>query len=125
MSDTSPQAGQAQQSAAGFTQADIDRARAEGVEQGTQAERARVGTILAHESAACAPLALQCINTGLTAEQSTAILGAAPAAAGNAFAAAISAVGNPSVTGIEAAAAPENTEAAMAASIVGLFSGTR
>lgn len=128
MSDTSNQAGQAQQPAPGFTQADIDRARAEGVEQGTQAERARVGTILAHESAACAPLALQCINTGLTADQSTAILGAsapAQAASGNAFAAAMSAVGNPSVTGIEAAAAPENTEAAMAASIVGLFSGTR
>jgi signal peptide peptidase SppA len=129
MSDTSTPAGQAQQPAAGFTKADIDRARAEGVEQGIQAERTRVGTILAHESAACTPLALQCINTGLTTEQSTAILGAAPApapaAAGNAFAAAMGAVGNPSVTGIEAAGTPENTEAAVAASIVGLFSATR
>lgn len=114
--------------AAGFSQADLDRARAEGVEQGAQAERTRVGAILGHSAAACAPLALQCITTGLTIEQSTAILGAAPApapaAAGNAFAAAMGAVGNPDVSGIEAAA-PENTDTAMAASIVGLFSGTR
>ena len=131
MSETSTTAGQAQHPAVGFTQADIDRARAEGLEQGTQAERTRVGTILGHESAACAALALQCINTGLTTEQATAVLGAVPAtvsaatAPNNAFAAAMSAVPNPSVSGIEAAAAPDNTEAALAASIVGLIGNAR
>ena len=84
-------------------QPDVDRARAEGRQEGAQAERARVGAILGHEAAACSPLALQCINTGLTAEQSTAILGAAPKAPaaeaqpGNAFAAAMTNVGNPDV----------------------------
>lgn len=130
MGESTKPAGETQQPATSFSQADIDRARAEGVEQGTQAERARVGTILGHESAACAPLALQCINTGLTAAQSTAILGAAPpppagASAGSAFAAAMGAIGNPDVSGIEAAATPDNPDAALAASIVGLFSGTR
>ena len=114
-----------------FSQADLDRVRAEGVEQGTQAERARVGAVLAHPSASCSPLALQCINTGLTTEQATAVLGAVPATAtsasapANAFAAAMAAVPNPGVSGIEVAAAHENTEAALAASIVGLIGVTR
>lgn len=112
-----------------FSQADLDRARAEGVEQGTQAERARVGAVLAHPSASCSSLALQCINTGLTTDQATAVLGAMPAPAAAApaspFAAAMAAVPNPGVSGIEAAAAPENTEAALAASIVGLIGVTR
>lgn len=129
MSGNSAPAGDDKQPATGFTQADIDKARAEGVEQGAQAERERVGAILDHESASCSPLAMQCINTGLTAEQSTAILGAAPAATasaqGSAFAAAMGAIGNPDVSGIESAAAPENAEAALAADIVGLFSATR
>ncbi|WP_282100114.1 S49 family peptidase [Thauera aromatica] len=113
------------------SQADLDRARAEGVEQGTQAERARVGAVLAHPSASCSPLALQCISTGLTTEQATAVLGAVPAGApvasapNNAFAAAMAAIPNPGVSGIEAAAAPENTEAALAASIVGLIGSAR
>lgn len=102
MSGTQAPAGNASAPAT-FTQSDIDRARAEGVQEGTTAERARVGAVLGHEAASCAPLALQCINTGLTAEQSTAILGAAPKAPaaeakpGNAFAAAMGAVGNPDV----------------------------
>lgn len=132
MSGTITPAGDDQQPAAGFTQADIDRARAAGVEQGIHDERARITTILGHASAVCAPLARQCIDTGLTAEQATAILGAAPVPAtlgqpaGNAFAAAMAAIGNPDVSGIEAAApAHDNSEAALAASIAGLFSGTR
>jgi signal peptide peptidase SppA len=102
MSGTQAPAGNTPAPAA-LTQADVDRARTEGVEAGAQAERARVGAILGHEAAACSPLALQCINTGLTAEQSTAILGAAPKAPaaeaqpGNAFAAAMTNVGNPDV----------------------------
>lgn len=98
MSGTQETAGNAHASAT-LTQADVDRARAEGA----QAERARVSAILGHEAASCSPLALQCINTGLTADQSTAILGAAPkpaaqeATSGNAFAAAMGALGNPDV----------------------------
>lgn len=111
-----------------FSQADIERARAEGVEQGTQTERSRVGAILGHQAASCSPLAMQCINTGLTTEQATAVLGAAPAPAAaapnNAFAAAMAAVPNPGVSGVEAATAPDSTEAALAASIVGLLGNT-
>lgn len=115
--------------AASFSQADLDHARAEGVEQGAQAERARVGTILGHASAGCAPLALQCINTGLSTEQATAILGAVastpPAAApANVFAAAMATVANPAVSGVEAASELENSEATLAASIVGLLGNT-
>lgn len=127
----------ATQAAAMPSPADLDHAtrhaRAEGVEQGAQAERARVSAILGHASAGCAPLALQCITTGLSTEQATAILGAvAPAAASaaaappnNAFAAAMAAVANPSVSGVEAAHAAATNEADLAASIVGLFSGAK
>ena len=97
--------------------AEIERARAEGA----QGERARVTAILGHGSAAAhMPLALQCIATGLSADQSTAILGAAgpaasavpaaiPAAAaaaagGGEFARAMAAIGNPAVSGVEGAA---------------------
>ncbi len=131
MSETSNPAGQAQQPATGFTQADIDKARAEGVEQGAQAERTRVGAILGHESASCSPLAMQCIKTGLTAEQSTAILGAAPKPAAleetssNAFAAAMGAIGNPDVSGIEAHSDSLNPEAAAAQQILAAFNGVR
>lgn len=111
-------------SAPSFTQADVDRARAEG----GQAERTRVGAILGHPAAAAnQALALQCINTGMTIEQSTAVLGAVPALqpaaqAGAPFAAAMAATGNPQVSGIEAGAA-QNDEAALAASILANFSG--
>ena len=118
--------------AASFTQSDLDHARAEGVEQGAQAERARVGAILGHASAGCAPLALQSINTGLSTEQATAILGAVSPAANSAaaaqpntaFAAAMAAVANPAVSGVKAATELENSEAALAASIVGLLGHT-
>lgn len=123
MSDSQKPAGATDQPAADLSQADVDRARAEGA----TAERARVSAILGHEAASCAPLALQCINTGLTIEQSTAILGAAPkaaapqpAAAASGFAAAMAATGNPDVSGIEGKG-EQNDEAALAASILAAF----
>lgn len=89
-----------------------------GFAAGVQAERTRVASILGHERAgANMTLAVQCINTGLTAEQAGAILGVAPVAGTttatattttqasaprNEFAAAMAAMGNPSVTGVEA-----------------------
>ena len=52
-----------------------------GFAAGVQAERTRVASILGHERAkANMELAVQCINTGLTAEQAGAILGVAPVA---------------------------------------------
>lgn len=107
-------------------------ARAEGHAAGVQAERARVGAILGHERAAAhMAVALQCINTGMTADQATAVLGAmpahaaaaAPAASGAnpAFAAAMAAVGNPAVTGIEASADGSNPEAEAAAQVLATF----
>ncbi|KTT23246.1 S49 family peptidase [Pseudacidovorax intermedius] len=107
------------------TAADVERARAEGA----QGERARVTAILGHASAAAhMPLALQCIATGLNAEQSTAILGAAgpavPAVAaaaapavlnGGEFARAMSAIGNPGVSGVEGAQGQAEQPAAVSA----------
>ena len=91
-----------------FTQSDLDAVSATAMNAGAQAERVRIATILDHPNASAqAALARQCISTGMSVEQSTAILGAvvaapaAPAAQGNQFAAAMSAVGNPNVSGIE------------------------
>lgn len=99
-----------------FTQADVDGARA----QGAAAERTRVGAILTHQHAtANMALAIQCVNTGLSAEQATAILGVAPVVAavqGNAFAAAMANVPNPDVSGVEGQAATPNDPAAMTGS---------
>ena len=118
-----------------LSQADIDQARAEGhaagkdegLKAGATAERERVGAILAHaEAKGRTDLAVQCINTGLTAEQAGAILAAAPkaaAASGGAFAAAMGAIGNPDVSGIEGKPQAEG-DAAVAASILQAFRGT-
>ncbi len=130
MTGTQAPAGNDPAAPAALSQADVDRARAEGVQEGAQAERARVGAILGHEAAACSPLALQCINTGLTAEQATAVLGAAPqsvapqAKPANAFEGAMGAMGNPDVSGVEPGAESQNTEAAMASQILTAFRGT-
>ena len=117
-----------------LTQADIDKARAEGLaaghdeglKAGAQAERERVSGILAHaEAKGRTDLAVQCINTGLTVEQAGSILGAAPKAAeasGNAFTAAMGAIGNPDVSGIEGKPEAEG-EAAIAGSILQAFRG--
>lgn len=117
--------------AAAFSQSDIDQARAAGVAAGAKAERDRVGSILTHEKAgANMALAVQCVNSGLTAEQAGAILGTAPAQAvatvaatsNNAFAAAMAATGNPQVSGVEASAEAGNEEAALAGQILAAFS---
>ena len=92
----------------------------EGIRQGTQAERERTAAILGHErAAACPDLARQCIATGLTAEQASAILGAAPAPAATAsagFAQHMAAL-NPAVSGIEADS-PADETAAIAAQVL-------
>jgi signal peptide peptidase SppA len=122
-------------SATAFTQADVDRAQAQGHAAGVTAERERVGAILGHERAAAnMAMAQQLINTGLTTEQSSAILGAMPeqfaavasAVPGNAFAAAMAAVGNPAVSGVEAAGgeALEGDDAA-AAHVLAAFRMTK
>ena len=116
--------------AAAFSQSDIDQARAAGVAEGAKAERDRVGAILTHEKASAnMALAVQCVNSGLTADQAGAILGTAPAQfaaaevkPNNAFAAAMAATGNPQVSGIEASAEAGNEEAALAGQILAAFS---
>lgn len=112
------------QASQGYTQADLDKARAEGHAAGVSAENARITGILAHDGANAHPaLAQQCITSGLTADQSAAILGAAPqpiqAASVNQFAAAMSALGNPAVSGVEGqGSGTEDPEAQAAASIL-------
>lgn len=88
---------------AGLTQSDLSAAVATGV----TAERKRIESILEHPNASAqTALARQCIATGLSVEQSNAILGAvvttAVPAAANPFTAAMAAMGNPHVSGIEA-----------------------
>lgn len=102
------------------SQADLDKARADGA----AAERARVAAITGHPNAAANPgITQQCIATGLSAEQAKGFLDAAPAAAtttasaqaGNQFAAAMAAMGNPNVSGVEAAAPDSAAATAQAA----------
>ena len=126
-----PPGGQPTASADPAAQAQLDVARAEGIAEGTKAERARVSGIFAHEAAAGrTPLAIQCVSSGLSIEQAVAVLGASPAAAapaasavagqGNAFAAAMANLGNPDVTGIEAKPA-KNDEQALAGQVLASF----
>jgi signal peptide peptidase SppA len=130
MSGNTTPGGQASPAATAFSQADIDQARAAGAADGAKAERERVGAILTHEKASAnMAMAVQCVNSGLTAEQAGAILGAAPApivavqaSAGNAFAAAMAATGNPQVSGVEASGDAANEEAALAGQILAAFS---
>lgn len=119
---------------AAFAQADLDKARAdghaagreEGMQAGVTAERERVSAILGHpEAADRQALAVQCITTGLSAEQAGAILGAAPKAAPakaatSAFGAAMASIGNPDVSGIEGEASADDA-AAVAGSILSVF----
>lgn len=85
-----------------ITQANVDTA----VQTAVTAERTRATGILTHaEAAGRGALAHQCVATGLSVEAAGALMAAAPkAAAGNAFAAAMSATGNPPVDGTEGAA---------------------
>lgn len=97
-------------SAAAFSQADLDKARAEGHEAGVTAERTRVTTVLGHEGASANPgMALQCITAGLSAEQSAGFLAASKPSATAPQAASelgkhMAALGNPGVSGVEASA---------------------
>lgn len=123
-----PNAAATATAAATFTQADVDQARAAGRQEGAAAERERASAILGHEAAATnMALAVTCVQTGLSADQAGAILAAAPrpaeltATVDNGFAAVMSAIGNPAVSGIEAAATQGNDEAALAAQIVASF----
>ena len=102
---------------AALTQADLDRARAEGVAAGTAAERERISTILQSEAAAgrqdmAAHLAF---STDMAADAAVALLGKAPAMTSaapgtGALAAAMAAVEQPNV-GADAAAAVADSEA--------------
>lgn len=130
MSGNTTPGGQASPAATAFSQTDIDQARAAGAAEGAKAERERAGAILTHEKAAAnMAMAVQCVNSGLTAEQAGAILGAAPAQfataeakPGNAFAAAMAATGNPQVSGVEPSGEAANEEAALAGQILAAFS---
>ena len=100
-----------------LTQADLDRARAEGVAAGTTAERERISTILQSEAAAgrqdmAAHLAF---STDMVADAAVALLGKAPALAsakpvGSALSAAMAAVDQPNV-GADTGAADSGGEA--------------
>lgn len=115
-----------------FAQADLDRARAEGHDTGTRAERDRVTGILAHPTAGSnVALSIQCVNAGLSVEQASGILGALPTPAApaapaatqvNGFAAAMATLGNPQVSGIEARQGDvASQEAALASQILASF----
>jgi signal peptide peptidase SppA len=102
-----------------LTQADLEKARAEGfaagkaegVAEGTaagaKAERDRTAAILAHKEAdGRGAMAAKCVSMGLTVDQAGELLAASPkadakGAGGNAFAAAMASQGNPDVTGGE------------------------
>ena len=110
-------------SAVTFSKFDVDAARS----AGATAERARVTTILGHErTSANMATAVQCINSGLSAEQAGAILGSLPATVAasrdTGFAAAMNAVTNPAVSGIESTDVSATADAsALAAKIVDDF----
>ena len=115
----------------GFSQADIDRAKAEahaaGVKAGMEAERTRITGIYGHaESAGRRAMADKCVSMGLSVEQAAELLAAAPKdatpqAAANPFAAAMGAVGNPATSGVEAPATDVPDEAALAAQVLAAF----
>ncbi|SFE88674.1 S49 family peptidase [Paracidovorax wautersii] len=103
---------------AAHSAADLDAARAEGA----RAERERASSILGHESArGREALAQQCVSTGLSLDQSIAILSASPVAAAasggaNPFAQHMAALGNPAVNGVEKPGHEANDAAAIASS---------
>lgn len=105
---------------------------AAGIEQGTQAERERVTGILSCEHTATnLAQAVQCVNAGLSVEQATTVLAAAPAMAtldttelAAPFRAAMAAMGNPDVTGIERDTDPGSDAAALAGEIISNFRAT-
>ena len=115
----------------GFTQADLDRARAEGhaagIKAGADAQLARITGIYGHaEATGRRAMADKCVSMGLTVEQAGELLAAAPRdtapqAAANPFAAAMAAIGNPPTTGLEAPETDTPDEAALAAQVIAAF----
>lgn len=92
---------------AGFTQADMDQARADGARQGRTEAAARIESILSHAEAVGreAQAKVLAFATELTAEQATKVLAASPASAPtpsaetfNPFLAAMANVANPKVS---------------------------
>lgn len=75
-----PATAAAPQAGTSFTQADLDKARAEGQAAGKQAEAERVSGILAYadENSRSHAMAHTCIQQGLSVDQSKALLDAAP-----------------------------------------------
>ena len=114
-----------------FTQTDLDAAVAAATTAATTQERARLCAIQGHPNALSQPgLVKLCIDTGISATQATALLGAAtsaPPAAANPFLAAMAATPNPAISGIEdpastaAALDPEAQAQSIAASILGAY----
>lgn len=132
MSDQPKPAGDSNQPAT-HSQADLDRARAEGhaagLSAGAEAERTRITAILGStEAEGRMALARQCIAAGLAADQAVALMAAAPkaavAAAGNPLATAMAALGNPDVK-TDAGAAPAADAATLATNMVALYQGGR
>lgn len=121
------------QAATTFTQADLDAARAEGTAKGTQAERERTTAILGHEAAkGRSALAVQCVTSGLSVEQSAAVLAAAPVdpamsaqGQGSQFAQHMAALGNPNVQGNDAPDAGVTSAKAVADSWDAAFGAQR
>jgi signal peptide peptidase SppA len=123
-----------------LTQADIDKARAEGLAQGraeaqaearaagvkegadaaAKAERERAAGIMAHKEAdGRAPLAAKCVAMGLTVDQAGEMLATSPkqaAGQGATFNAAMAATGNPGVKAGEPEDGDQNNPQAISAS---------
>lgn len=119
-----------------ISQADVDRARAEGVTagraEGAKAERDRIGAILSHAEATGreAQARTLALETDLNAEQAAKVLAASPkqaaaAAQGSAFAAAMAAQGNPQVAPGEGGEGKDFDPKAESARCVELFQGSR
>jgi hypothetical protein len=114
----------------GFTQADLDRTRAEahaaGVKAGAEAERTRITGIYGHaEAAGRRAMADKCVSMGLSVDQAGELLAAAPKEAAQAGAdplsRAMAGITNPAI-GSDAADPTETTAEAEAAKIVAFAS---
>lgn len=109
----------------GFTQADLDRARAEGhdagVKAGAGAERTRITGIYGHaEAAGRRAMADKCVSMGLSVEQAGELLAAAPKEV-DPLSRAMGGIPNPAI-GADPADPTETTAEAEAAKIVAFAS---
>lgn len=126
-----PSAGGETATEARFTQADLDRTKADahaaGVKAGMEAERTRITGIYGHaEAAGRRAMADKCVGMGLTVEQAGELLAAAPKeaaaqAGADPLSRAMAGIANPSV-GTDAADTSETTAEAEAAKIVAFAS---